>query len=507
MGKQIFKYDIGLVCNWSGFNYGAHITHYALYRYLSDCGYRVLMIEKTNTEPFKPLSTPQLFIQNPYGENDISKLYNSLEDMRELNDICSLFIVGSDQLWSYSYFGHGLGTFGLSFVSSSKRKISYATSFGKNRLDAPYSHINWLKSLLLRFDSVSVREKSGVLLCKSLGITATHVADPVFLLDIKIYEELMNRSCYDTINNYVFCYILHPNKINADLITRVSEYLSKGVICVGDALHPELYDDWNIEKFDNCMIEDWLKLIRNSSLVITDSFHALCFSIMFGKQVVLCGEDKDSLERAYSLYNMIGNNNIYTEDRLAKMDVKDILEVTRLDYPQVFDRLNIIIEKSKYWLNSAIVSEKSDRASESGMFDVFSVDYFDRKQEIYDLKHHVEKLEKFVLKSIFNNKYGRYSIIIFGAGNVGLLCAKKLNNIANIVAFSDNNPQKHGNIICDGVKCIPPDHIYNYSCPLVIMCINDKNAKEKIKEYLNEIGVTDIIDYEDLRKELLDVFL
>lgn len=502
------EYDIGLVGNWSGYNYGAHITHYALYRYLSDLGYKVLMIEKTDTEPFKPLSEPKLFKSNPYRKEDISKLYTSLEDMRELNEICKLFIVGSDQLWSYLYFGHGIGTFGLSFVNAENKKISYATSFGINRLEAPFSHINKLRLLLNRFNYVSVREKSGITICKNLGIDATHVVDPVFLCNRTVYDKMIENSCLDTDSKYIFCYIIHPNENNLNIIKRISKYTDMKVICVGDALEPKKYRNWDIECVYDVKVEDWIKLIRDSSYVIADSFHAFCFSLIFNKHVIVCGEDRDRLERVYSLSEIVGVRNVFEESELLRIDTAELLETTKIDYSQVTKLLNKEIRTSKDWLKSALESDERN-IEMGGLYDCeeFISDYYDLKQNVYDLNEKITRVKTILLRKMFENKYGNKDVIIFGAGNVGKLCFERLKGVVQIEAFSDNNADKHGVEIYKGVKCIPPCEIISYNKPLVIVCINNISIKQVIMTQLGDMGVENVIDYEYIRKELLDQFI
>src|SRR5690606_18329286 len=59
---------------------------------------------------------------------------------------------------------------------------------------------------------------------------------------------------------------------------------------------------------DSCVCEyrevpDWLTLIRNSKVVVTDSFHCVCLALRFGKEVVYCPNEKRGQTRFDSLFN------------------------------------------------------------------------------------------------------------------------------------------------------------------------------------------------------------
>lgn len=227
------KHDIALIGNWSGYNYGAHLTHYALYKFLTNLNYDVLMVEKPNTNPYPPTDTPRLFEYNPYPEYDLSPIYNDLCDMKDLNLKCDTFIVGSDQLWNYRLFGHSLEFYALAFADDSKRKISYATSFGNAYYEGNEISKKKLGFLLNRFDAVSVREKDGVDICENeFNVVAKHVLDPVFLCDKNEYIELAKKSKLDIKEEFMFCYILSPDSNKMRLIKHIAKTKNLKIICM-----------------------------------------------------------------------------------------------------------------------------------------------------------------------------------------------------------------------------------------------------------------------------------
>ena len=53
-------------------------------------------------------------------------------------------------------------------------------------------------------------------------------------------------------------------------------------------------------------VEEWLNGFYESDFIITDSFHACVFSILFNKPFIAIGNRERGLSRFYSLLNMFG---------------------------------------------------------------------------------------------------------------------------------------------------------------------------------------------------------
>src|SRR5690606_24486793 len=76
-------------------------------------------------------------------------------------------IVGSDQVWRKKYVVSLYGFF-LDFAGSeSIKKSSYAASFGISDINYTKKEIRSVSLLLQKFNKISVREESGVSICKS----------------------------------------------------------------------------------------------------------------------------------------------------------------------------------------------------------------------------------------------------------------------------------------------------------------------------------------------------
>jgi len=67
-------------------------------------------------------------------------------------------------------------------VERTKKKIACAASFGQNYWEGPKEVTEEARNYIKTFNGISVREKSGVNVCKSFfGVNAKAIFDPVLL--------------------------------------------------------------------------------------------------------------------------------------------------------------------------------------------------------------------------------------------------------------------------------------------------------------------------------------
>lgn len=169
--------------------------------------------------------------------------------------------------------------FYLAFGSEKIKRISYAASIGINYVDKnslPNIKL-WLKS----FSAISVRELSAVALLNNLGYYSIQVVDPVFLITANQWKSFfINQKKYDKYKNYILVYDLHCDYPDlADFAKYyASEYKCKIVSINNYRRCP--YADINISRLGPF---GFLSLIYNAKHVISNSFHATAFSILFHK--------------------------------------------------------------------------------------------------------------------------------------------------------------------------------------------------------------------------------
>lgn len=188
-----------------------------------------------------------------------------------------VYIVGSDQVWRPCYSPCITDFFLKQLPSNTNAKrIAYAASFGTDVWEYSLEETEECAMLVKRFNAISVRECSGVKLCKEyLDVEAVHMLDPTFMLNVEDYIALIERSKVPKSSGDVFCYILDDNSYSDIIISAIEK---DGLTPFYAGLDPNRYD---------MSVEQWLRGFYDAKLVITDSFHACVFSILFGKPFVV----------------------------------------------------------------------------------------------------------------------------------------------------------------------------------------------------------------------------
>lgn len=206
----------------------------------------------------------------------LTKRYNSFEELVTDPPVADVYFCGSDQIWN-PQIENGLDpAFYLDFAPATSIKASYAASFSVSNLDNKYK--GFIKNELQKMDFISVREKTGVAIINDLGIdkTAINVLDPVFLIEPEQWKSMTYIPKY---NNYILVYDQENSKAIKEIALYMSNKMNKKVIAFKD-LYPRHYADIQIRYADPI---DFISLIANADLVITNSFHCSAFSILFEK--------------------------------------------------------------------------------------------------------------------------------------------------------------------------------------------------------------------------------
>ena len=354
------KFDVALVGNWSYPNYGSEFTYYALYRVLKEMGLSACMISWPKSSHWKPYDTPQLFLNNPYEQYEVIPPVETREDMWSLSQRSETFLLGSDQLLNdnlYNWFDRFMQ---LDWVKNNQRKIAYATSFGTDYIWGSDENRAELSHFLKQFDFVSVREKSAKsLLDQHYGVKADCVLDPVFLLPEKELNMLVQTGKPRIQQNrFMFAYVLDAEAGKEQILTECSKRLNLEICAVSDAAPPEhtLQEHWNIPTQYNVKLEEWLAYICESELVITDSFHGTCAAILYKKPFVSICNPTRGATRFMNLLSMLG-----LEDRLinevGELKSKEHLLFEPIDYASVEQKLDLLRQSSKQWLEHALFAQ------------------------------------------------------------------------------------------------------------------------------------------------------
>lgn len=263
------------------------------------------------------------------------RLNASLIDKYHLDAI----IVGSDQVWRPMYNYNILDMY-LDFAKTYRiKRIAYAASFGTDFWEYNKRQEFVCKSLISKFDAISVRENTGVYLCENyLNVNAEHVIDPTLLLSSDDYNQLIKLD-YKKDNKLLFAYILDRDDDKIQHINKIAAQLGLNAIIKGA-------DD---DLSENDSIEKWLSYFRDAQYVITDSFHGCAFSIIYNVDFHALGNINRGLTRMSSLLKSVGlinrlvttlKMNDYIVSKVNWSCVNDKLyKFQRLSYQFLFDAL------------------------------------------------------------------------------------------------------------------------------------------------------------------------
>ncbi len=271
-----------------------------------------------------------------------SKTYKTEKELEEENFGYDIYCTGSDQVWNYGWNEKIEYPYYLAFAPDSARKISYAASFGKSKLE--HEEIGETRKLLKRYDKISLRELSGVKIVDELGIEGSvNVLDPTLLLTGEDWRKISSGKYTD--DKYILIYNLNRNPRIDSYAKELSGKTGLEVRYLSYQLH-EFYK--NGKMFCNPHVEDFLALIDGAQYVVTDSFHATAFSLNFNKEFIIVYPGKYST-RLQSILEILNLTN-----RVAK-DEKDMSIVeSRIDYSRVNALLDAERIRSLTWLRAAL---------------------------------------------------------------------------------------------------------------------------------------------------------
>ena len=341
------KLKIGILTFWwSNDNYGQLLQCYGLQKYLRDAGHEAFLIRYNPQNdyaktPFvlkiyKALNPVKLckFLGYKINQKKIAqeqklfdrhfddfrknyivqseKIYTSYEQLKENPPEADIYIVGSDQVWNFSFYSdkvykckNVLHAYFLDFGKPSVKRMSYAASWSCADLSKDF--IEEIAPLLKKFEYVSVREKNGIELCKKCGYDkAEFRCDPTLLNDASCYRNLYKNNVTAKQNKkYILVYRL-SNPCDFD-IASIYKWAAEKNLEVIYVTGNNFYDKY---KKTFATIEDWLYLIDNAEYVITNSFHCCVFSLLFKKKFAVVplsekwAQMNSRLETLFNIFNI-----------------------------------------------------------------------------------------------------------------------------------------------------------------------------------------------------------
>ena len=314
-------------------NFGGILQAYALQTVLERMGHEVVHLQAKHSRLHNPVVMPLVWckrlykkyfqgdselpvFENPYKwarkntdrfiSNNLNCRFLAPEEWNEgLAKEYDAFVVGSDQVWRPFYTPDVTRFFTAFLGHSDIRRIAYAASFGVDVNEFSDEQLACGREYLKLFSAISVREESGIRLCKELfDVQACQVLDPTLLLRREDYQCFASTAPQSPGNLMV--YVLDRTEEKDAFIAEFAE--KRGLVPFYANSKAEMPWDVDIPAAERQQspLETWLKGFADADFVLTDSFHACVFSILFHKPFGVFVNLERGLSRIESLLQPLG---------------------------------------------------------------------------------------------------------------------------------------------------------------------------------------------------------
>lgn len=330
-------------------NYGGILQAYALQTVLERMGHKVEVLDKRRREKtnlpldvkikrfilkyvllkkINPLREDIIYKRRKIENKHTWKFADKYIHRREISSFHEIkegdydaIIVGSDQVWRPHYFKNHYESISDAFLAFAQnwkiKRVAYAPSFGTNIWEYSDEDTKECAHLLKKFNYISIREISGIELCKKyFNINALHVLDPTLLLKKDDYIKLFK--CQKTQKRTgILCYFLDISNDKKALLTKLEKELKLNSFTVNTRIEDCSYDIIDTQP----PVEEWLKGFYDCDYVVTDSFHACIFSIIFNKPFIVYKNEKRGTTRIKSLLESLNLDAIHHNNNTIKPSI------------------------------------------------------------------------------------------------------------------------------------------------------------------------------------------
>lgn len=336
-------------------NYGNRLQNYALHETLNKLNINNVTLwdksENTYRKKLVLLVKKVLAISNikykksvlfqKFTLKNISNNYVDLKKLKKINDQFDYFIVGSDQIWNYN-FGYAEDKDFLRFADYNKT-ISYAPSFGISNIDETWKER--ISSGLNHIKYLSVRENQGAKIIKELINRDTEVVlDPTLLLSKEEWCQIQKKPKKMIKEKYILTYFLgaKSEKLNNE-IKKLQQDNDLKVININDLKDKNFYA---------CGPSEFLYLFNHAELILTDSFHACVFSMIFNKPFYVFNRSTVGMKNMNSRLDTLLSTFEQEERKINSLEyIKDVFSC---DYERSYKILKIKQKESLNFLKNAL---------------------------------------------------------------------------------------------------------------------------------------------------------
>ena len=341
-------------------NFGSVFQSYGLVKYLCNQGYDAQIIDYRPSYYYKgrniikryvsillnPISyikqhrKYERFIKNNLPVTD--EMYKTISDLESFVNEKAIFIAGGDQIWNSFHPCGRDDAYKLTFSKKGK-KLAFGTSMGRTSFSE--AELKQLGNKIEDYLFVGLREQSTVDMLKPyVSIPVKHMADPVLLLDRNEYLGFVGEKALIK-EPYLVMYLADK-----------SELLEKTVSFIANRFGLKIVHVCGFRKKCECDYflkatgpEDLLNLIYYSKFVISASFHATLFSLLFEKQFCTLLPEAGTNARIENLLDFfdIKSRIIHSEAEIERL-------VQPIDYSKITNVINKFSSDSKMMISKEL---------------------------------------------------------------------------------------------------------------------------------------------------------
>ena len=330
-------------------NFGSVFQAYSLQKFLQQHGHDASIIDyrpayydtgrnKLKTMVGKMLNLKPYLVRKQKFEHFV-KEYENLSSQRfvtidqlrnSYKDSNSVFLAGGDQLWnSYHPCGND-DAYKLTFVKNGK-KMAYGTSMGRDNFAD--EELEVLAKKTADFRRIMLREKcTADILASYTTVEVSHVIDPVGLLEPEDFLKIAKKPSIR--EPYAVMYLADASPLLDAAIHVLSKKLGLKIVHIC-GFRKKCYCDYFIK---DAGPEEILGYIANAEFVLSASFHATMFSLMFNKPFASLLPGEKTNARIEDILKLVGLENRILRSEEALRELENTIS---------FARPNVILSEMK----------------------------------------------------------------------------------------------------------------------------------------------------------------
>ena len=255
------------------------------------------------------------------------KTYYTVDELTKAYPDYDVYVLGSDQVWNERFMKNDPSFF-LAFAPEGKKCVTFASSAPNPKLSADFKMK--AETYLPRYEVLSTREKSSAVYLQAiLNRKVYDILDPVYLLSKEEWQREVGIK--QKKSNYVFIYAMN---YMGDCLKKVMAYVdmfaqqSEEIVAYRDGGSLP-----RCKTIEELMPKDFVQYIANAKCVVTDSYHAIAFSLLFDVPVIPIVADREHDVRIVDLCKRIGEK---AEDgsvhcAYPKLEKEKIIQTTILN--------------------------------------------------------------------------------------------------------------------------------------------------------------------------------